>query len=411
MRIPLAGNISTKDGAANKNSRLYNVLAETRKDGKVIAGVRPGLTQLYTVSGNGNGIVCFNGSLISLFGATLGTPSGDQIIPTETLSTISGYIIFHGVKLNNGLYVLVDGTAIGTGEPGNIFTTTAFSSYTKKLTDYTYGLGRVVGNGSVAICSYDDGDGDYGVATINQSGTVTFNQILSPILTPLCYGNGVFVARTDDRKWATSSSGSSWSVGSYSFSYVDGFPDIQWNGSVYCMIYSIAADSYLYARTSSDLETWSSAVQILDTATAGGAGSVCFTVANGAYVIVLGNTVAISQDGQTWQTSAPFANDFDSRAISYNDTSDKLCVVGGTSLGNAYARYFSFDDGVTLVSDDGTYLTPTTDVYTGVMPYLDDFVTFSNKVPNNVQVLSNVGFGITDIGSLIDSPIDTALIP
>lgn len=71
MRIPLAGNISTKDGATNKNSRLYNVLAETRKDGKVVAGVRPGLNQVVASSGNGNSIVCFNGTLINLYGTKI----------------------------------------------------------------------------------------------------------------------------------------------------------------------------------------------------------------------------------------------------------------------------------------------------------------------------------------------------
>ena len=68
MRLPVIGSISTKDGATNKNARLTNMLAETRKDGKVVAGVRPGLNQVIASSGNGNSIVCFNGTLINLYG-------------------------------------------------------------------------------------------------------------------------------------------------------------------------------------------------------------------------------------------------------------------------------------------------------------------------------------------------------
>lgn len=409
MRIPAVTEVDSRDGSSNKDERLTNMLAE--KDSELMACVRPGLNAYATTAGNGNGITCFGGTLVSVYGANIGVPGGDVIEPTEALSTITGYYIFHGTQLSNGLYVLCDGTAIGTGEPGNIFTTTDFSTYTKKLTDYTYLLGRIIGNGTVAVTSYDDGEGDYGVVTVNQSGTVTYTQTLSPVLSPLCYGDGVFVAQTDARKWATSTNGTSWNVGTYSFSYVDALPDIQWNGNTYCMIYSIAADSYLYARISADLENWSSAVQILDTTLAGGAGSVCFTVANGYFVIVIGNTVKRSDDGITWQTYTPFEYDFDSRMIAYNSSVNKLCVVGGTSLGDAHARYFSFDGGQTWSPDEGTYLTPNTDVYTGVISYSDGFVTFRNEATNNVQVLSGVSFGITNITAIQDAPIDFALIP
>lgn len=414
MRLPVIGNISTKDGATNKNARLTNMLAEQKKNGTTLATVRPGLSAYATVAGNGNGLACFNGSLVSVFGANIGVPSGDVIEPTETLSTISGYYILSGVELSNGLFVLCDGMASGTGETGNIFTTTDFSSYTKKLADYQYYLGRMITNGSVAVCSYaDDLDAEnYGVITVNTSGTTTFTDIGTFALDPRCYGNGVFVAFTSNSKLATSSNGTSWSEGTYSFSYVDLFNDVMWNGSTYCAFYSIAADTYLYARTSTDLETWGSAIQIIDLALAGGSGSTCVTVANGYFVVVAGNSVMRSDNGATWNIYTPFEYDFESKAVAYNSSSNKLCAVGSTNAFNeAHARYFSFNGGQTWVPDEGTYLTPNLDTYTGVIPVGSDFATFRNEATNNVQVLTDVSFGITNIDTIEDNPTDFALIP
>jgi len=70
MRLPVVGNISTKDGASNKNARMTNVLAE-EKQGKTFAAVRPGLNQLATGSGNGNNLVCFGGELVNIYGNTV----------------------------------------------------------------------------------------------------------------------------------------------------------------------------------------------------------------------------------------------------------------------------------------------------------------------------------------------------
>jgi len=57
---------------------MTNMLAE-EKQGKSFAAVRPGLNQVASTTGNGNGIVCFNGDLVNVFGATLGV-----IEPAET---------------------------------------------------------------------------------------------------------------------------------------------------------------------------------------------------------------------------------------------------------------------------------------------------------------------------------------
>ena len=411
MRLPLAGNISTKDGASNKNARMVNVLTE-EKQGKTIAAVRPCLNYHSTVAGNGNGITCFDGTLVNVFGSSIGVPTGDVVELSETLSTIPGYLIFHGVELGNGFFVLCDGTYTGTGEPGNIFTTTNFSSYTKKLTDYTYALGRMIGNGAIAICSYQDEESNVGIITVNSAGTTTLTATAA--LSPICYGNGVFVATASGYTFATSTNGTTWSNGTYSYSYIDptAFFDLQWNGSVYCMFYRVTSNNFLYARTSTNLVNWSAPVAIFDTSTAGGAGKLCVTTARNYFVVVVGNTVARSDNGLNWKIYHPFEYDFYSYGVSYNINVNKLCAFGHAwGTGEFHARYFSFNGGQTWFPDSGGYLTQEYDLYTGAVPYQNDFVTFRNEATNNAQVLTGVGFGITNISAIEDNPVDFAFIP
>jgi hypothetical protein len=76
MRIPLIQDADSRDGSSNKDERLTNVLVE--QDSVMLACVRPGLNTISANSGAGNGVVCFSGALISVFGTALGhgnTPS------------------------------------------------------------------------------------------------------------------------------------------------------------------------------------------------------------------------------------------------------------------------------------------------------------------------------------------------
>lgn len=85
MRLPVIGNISTKDGATNKNARLTNMLAEQKKSGTTLATVRPGLNKIASTTGNGNGLVCFGGELVSVYDAILGF--ADDSSDLESLAT------------------------------------------------------------------------------------------------------------------------------------------------------------------------------------------------------------------------------------------------------------------------------------------------------------------------------------
>lgn len=70
MRIPLITDTDSRDGSSNKDERLTNVLVEI--DAEKLACLRPGLNSISANSGDGNGLECFDGTLISVFGTTLG---------------------------------------------------------------------------------------------------------------------------------------------------------------------------------------------------------------------------------------------------------------------------------------------------------------------------------------------------
>ena len=83
MRLYLTPEVDSRDGSSNKDERLTNVLIENDQ-GTQLAVVRPGLSSVATSSGNGNGVVNFNGILISVFGTTLGSGTGPTTVSTVT---------------------------------------------------------------------------------------------------------------------------------------------------------------------------------------------------------------------------------------------------------------------------------------------------------------------------------------
>jgi len=71
MRIAVTPQLSTKDGESNKNARMTNALVEKNPTGAVFGAIRPGLVVLGTSSGEGHGVVEFNGMLLAVYGDTL----------------------------------------------------------------------------------------------------------------------------------------------------------------------------------------------------------------------------------------------------------------------------------------------------------------------------------------------------
>lgn len=69
MRLTLVSDVDSRDGAANKDARLTNMLKES--DGsRELAVTRPGLVLESVAYGVGNGLVAFGNDLIGVYGTT-----------------------------------------------------------------------------------------------------------------------------------------------------------------------------------------------------------------------------------------------------------------------------------------------------------------------------------------------------
>ncbi len=114
MRIPLVPQLSTKDGETNKNARMTNALKESTVTGAV-AQVRPGLDQLATTTGSGNGLVDFDGELVSIFDAELNVNGGPvfdttAIYTSDTAGVTSEGLLIAWATTNEGVqYPLMTG--------------------------------------------------------------------------------------------------------------------------------------------------------------------------------------------------------------------------------------------------------------------------------------------------------------
>lgn len=89
MRLPLVPELESRDGTSNKDERLTNVLSEN-DEGRVLAVLRPGLAAVATASGAGGNLTTFNGTLVSVFGTTVGTGEG----PTSAGTVLAGQYDF-----------------------------------------------------------------------------------------------------------------------------------------------------------------------------------------------------------------------------------------------------------------------------------------------------------------------------
>lgn len=405
MRLPLIPDISTKDGASNKNSRMFNVLAERRADGSGIASVRPGLNQYATVSGSGNGLVCFNGNLVSIFGANIGVPAGDVIQYTSNSYNLNDAILQGFAFLDK--YVLVS--------EAEIYTTADFTSFTSYLGgDFFLSAGAA--NSSVAVVPYyDGGDDTYGVKVFNSSLTMTtYPQSFS--IGGIVYGGGYFVGTNTNNKFCRSADGSTWTEGASIPAGLSTIYGLVWNGVKYCFVYK-KSDGYLYVTTSNDGLTFSGETYILDTV-AHPAATV--NAADGWLIVIGDNFITRSGDsGETWAMSSPFPYDFDTRnyffggesgAVAYNSTTGMLAAVLDKNAypSETHTVLFSTDLGLSWVPDSGTGT-----AYAAVVPTSAGFVLCKAGSESNPRatVLTGVGFGVTNIASINDSPTDFALIP
>jgi hypothetical protein len=128
MRLPIAIPLDTRDGTLDQDGHLTNAVAESYEDKVYVIG-RPGLSLEKLVNGAASGIVCFNGSILSLWGSTV-----VDYVPVSATTYNAGttYDVFD--------VVMYDGTfwlSLGNGNTGN--TPSRGSSYwTTEIAETTW---------------------------------------------------------------------------------------------------------------------------------------------------------------------------------------------------------------------------------------------------------------------------------
>lgn len=302
MRLPIVPPLSTKDGSANKNARLTNCLKESKKTGDK-AVIRPGLVLDAVASGVGNGLVSFNGELVSVYGATLGIANYDYfltIVPNSGTQGVSGStddefveVAYPSTSLwscdiafNGSMYVTI-------GYPDII----AYSSDGVTWNTATIGMqgnwNGLIWTGTM-FCAVGYSSANKSVSAISTDG---INWTTSGVLTntiqmqSVAYANGVFCSCgffTD--KVLTSIDGLIWTERTLPAS--GNYYSVATNGSVF-VVPKVSSSAVYY---SSDGVTWNTAALPSSSGWVGVAwnGSVFCCISSGT------TKIATSSDGITW---------------------------------------------------------------------------------------------------------------
>lgn len=289
MRLPLISQLSTKDGISNKNARLTNVLKETAAQG-TFAVVRPGLDRLASTSGNGNGLVNFNESLISVYGATVGfNDINDAVDEQEAVSPVTTLINLWSAITLNEITVLIVGS---TGSTGMLV------SY--NLVDW---------NAVSPVSSY-------GVS--------------------IAAGNGVFCCMGDVTKSMTSADGINWTLGTQDFNGDSGTRRSLTFANGYFFCQSTTGPELPIAYRSTDGLSWESITLPSFAFRFCGNGDVLCCVSWS------GTSIYTSYDnGTTWATTTTFVNSI--RDVVFHK--DRFVTVSNDGL-----DCFTSTDGITWVS-------------------------------------------------------------
>lgn len=146
MRLPVVPQISTKDGTSNRNARLTNCLKESKKSGDK-AVVRPGLVLDDTYSGIGNGLIPFDGRLLTIYDDTVYDTEEDTLPwPLDSAEWDVGVTYFYG---NSVWYLGVMYFSTGGGNIGN--TPGSSSEWDRSVLADTYVAGETYDLGDSVV--------------------------------------------------------------------------------------------------------------------------------------------------------------------------------------------------------------------------------------------------------------------
>ena len=291
------------------------MLAE-EKQGKSFAAIRPGLSQVASTTGNGNGLVCFNGELVNVYDAALGI-----VVETETEYGIPDGLWFR-VAYGSGKYLAIrvatDEYAYSSdGDEWEVGALPAIVNWRILVFNGSKFLAIPYGS---TVCATSTNGLDWTEGTITSAGwsSVAWNG------TVFCAVAGVLGETTSA---ATSTDGLSWT--SRTLPASKRWMGIAWNGTVFCAVSGFSTESSNVCAVSSDGITWE-AKTLPDTCTWY---DIC---ANGTTFCAVGwdntnvpNTtvVAISTDhGENWTLYSPAFNMEPSKVL---HTGSFYCAVGG----------------------------------------------------------------------------------
>ena len=334
MRMPLVGNISTKDGATNKNARLTNMLVEQKKNGTTLATVRPGLNGLATSSGDGNNLVCFGGELINIYGNniysvvdTITTNTGSFTPPTGSWSYYSAY----DIASNGSIFCIVPRTNAATS---TFFTSIDGITWTQRDNSagaFAQSFYQIIWDGSMFVSIGYDSFSSYFLSSdgINWNRYGISGAPISDTTAYFNYCNGLYcfsyfstaAVTADFVNWSYgatpyqmfaigatdtafigvvfNSNKALRSVNGTSWETTDMPATAQWvssafNGEVVCVV---AMNSTVCAVSTDDGATWISGALP-------STGYVSIVGSNGKFVAAKNGAIAISQDGITWVEKA-----------------------------------------------------------------------------------------------------------
>ena len=405
MRLSVFPDLSTKDGVTDENARMTNALKEVRAVGDM-ATIRPGLVTSAVSVGNGNGLVSFNGELVSIFGASVGVPSADEVSITSNSYNISGVVVLDTVKLGSYWLLMSD---------SQIYSTTDFVTFTPLLTPGLYFLFNpecFETNGTIAVIAVENEDGDIGNLVIDTALTVTahFDGVDNLAGSFLVWTGTKFVGSYGSILNSFSTNGITWTLSS---SYTAMFSSrFAYGNGIICQLGTPAASNDVNAIVSlDDGATWSSPVLLVSAA---GSFSICW--AGDRFVASGRDWVATSTDGVSWSLIYPFPYNFSSVRIAYSSTADTVLALGSYAYyGIPQTKMLSFDNGLTWIDANES-------VYNGIeysscLADGNGFVTTGSTVvsgaANNIEVIGTVSVlgTITDLTSLTNSRHDFVQSP